>query len=132
MNFDHKPPHIARRHERKVPGLGSLDGADLPIAPVEAVIIEPVKAAKDAVLDNSAKLETLTDKALTRLDEVLSEPITGDPKEDAVKMDGIRLVMTTQLRVDDSRLKRKQTDTLARLLERLDQEDGKLMKVVSA
>ena len=35
MNFDHKPPHIARRHERKVPGLGSLDGADLPIAPVE-------------------------------------------------------------------------------------------------
>ena len=58
MNFDHKPPHIARRHERKVPGLGSLDGADLPIAPVEAVIIEPVKAANAAFAAWPNKLST--------------------------------------------------------------------------
>ncbi len=32
------------------------------------------------MLDSSAKLDQLTEKALTRLDEVLSEPMTGDPQ----------------------------------------------------
>jgi hypothetical protein len=44
----------------------------------------------------------------------------------------VRLTLTTQLRVDDSRLKKRENDTLAKLLEKMEQEDIKLMKVVNA
>ena len=125
--FDDMPDHIKRRH---VPAIGKLDDAVLPpVRAIEAEIIAPAKVVRETVLDNSALLDDLTNKALQRLDEVLSEPMTGDPKSDAVIMDGIRLVMTTQLRVDDSRLKKRTTDTLAKLLERMDAEDGKLRLV---
>jgi len=45
-------------------------------------------------------------------------------------MDAVRLTLTTQLRVDDSRLKKRTTDTLAELLKRMDTEDMRLMKTV--
>lgn len=129
--FGEVPDHIRKRHEKDVPSIGSLDDIVLPSAPVRyAEVISPPAVPRDAVLDSSAKLDELTNKALTRLDEVLSDPMTGDPKADAVIMDGIRLVLTTQLRVDDSRLKKRTTDTLAELLKRMDQEDVRLMKTV--
>ena len=133
--FGEIPPHIRKRHAKNTPKLGSLDDIDLPLATVRYTEVEihtERVEPRDAVLDSSAKLDNLTNKALTRLDEVLSDPMTGDPKADAVIMDGIRLVLTTQLRVDDTRLKKKSDDTLAKLLERLEQEDVRLMKTIDA
>lgn len=130
--FGEVPPHIRKRHEKNVPSLGSLDDLVLPSAPRTYEIIAPEPEARPAVLDSSALLDNITGKALQRLDEILDESWTGDPKGDAVIMDAVRLTLTTQLRVDDSRLKKRETDTLAKLLAKMDAEDLKLMKVINA
>jgi hypothetical protein len=130
--FGEIPDHIRKRHQNDVPSLGSLDDIVLPSRPVTYEIIPPEPEARAAVLDSSAKLDALTDKALKMLEEILDEPLASDPKEMAVQMDAVRLTLTTQLRVDDSRLKKRENDTLAKLLEKMEQEDIKLMKVVNA
>lgn len=128
--FGEVPDHIRKRHEKDVPSIGSLDDIILPIREVryaEAEVIAPTRAA---VLDSSAVLDNITNKALTRLDEILEGNWTGDPKEDSIMMDAVRLTLTTQLRVDDSRLKKRTNDTLAELLKRMETEDLRLLKVV--
>ncbi len=83
---------------------------------------------RDAVLDSSAKLDNLTEKALAFYDELLSEPMsTDDMKLLSAQADAARTILTTQLRVDDSRLKKRTTDTLAQLLQRMNAEDAKLI-----
>jgi hypothetical protein len=130
--FGEIPDHIRKRHQNDVPSLGSLDALVLPARTPVYEIIPPEPEVRAAVLDSSAKLDELTNKALTRLDEILSEPLASDPKEMAVQMDAVRLTLTTQLRVDDSRLKKRENDTLAKLLAKMDEEDVKLLKVVNA
>jgi len=118
------PAHIRKRHEADV---GALDDIVLPSARViEGVVLEPLRAEKAPLLDNSSLLEDITNKALTRLDEILSEPIADDAKGMAVQMDAVRLALTTQLRVDDSRLKKRSVDTLANLIARMNDEAAKL------
>ncbi len=129
--FGEVPDHIKKRHQKDVPSIGALDGIVLPAAPVRYVEAEIVAKPRDAVLDSSALLDDITSKALQRLDEVLDNEWSGDPKEDAIMMDAVRLTLTTQLRVDDSRLKKRTTDTLAELLKRMEVEDVRLMKTVS-
>ena len=131
--FGERPEYLRKRHEHDVPAIGSLDDIRLPTPPVHYAnpeILQPSKT-RDAVLDNSAILDDITNKALTRLSEVLDEDWTGDPKTDAIMMDAVRLTLTTQLRVDDSRLKKRQTDTLSQLLARMDKEDANL-KIINA
>lgn len=129
--FGDVPDHIRKRHEKDVPSLGALDGIVLPAVPVHYEQVAVTKEARDAVLDSSALLDDITSKALKRLDEVLDNDWSGDPKEDAIMMDAVRLTLTTQLRVDDSRLKKRSVDTLAQLLQRMEAEDSRLMKVVN-
>lgn len=132
--FGEVPDHIRKRHQQDVPSLGALDGIVLPASPVhyEQAEIVATRETREAVLDSSALLDGITNKALQRLDEVLDNEWSGDPKEDAIMMDAVRLTLTTQLRVDDSRLKKRTNDTLAELLKRIDEEDVRLMKVVNA
>jgi hypothetical protein len=129
--FGEMPEYLRKRHRQNVPSIGALDDLRLPGVAIytAAEIIEP--KGREAVLDNSAVLDNITNKALTRLSEVLDEDWTGDPKVDAIMMDAVRLTLTTQLRVDDSRLKKRTTDTLAQLLQRMDREDANL-KVINA
>ena len=49
----------------------------------------------------------------------------------SAQTDAARTILTTQLRVDDSRLKKRTTDTLAELLKRMETEDLRLMKTVN-
>jgi hypothetical protein len=132
--FGDVPDHIRKRHEKDVPSLGSLDGIVLPSSPVRYVEAEIITttAPRDAVLDSSAKLDDLTQKALDFYHDLLSEPLSlDDAKLLSAQTDAARTILTTQLRVDDSRLKKRTTDTLAELLKRMDVEDARLMKVVS-
>lgn len=130
--FGERPAYLSKRHENDVPKLGALDDIRLPAPPITASveIMEPL-IARDAVLDNSALLDEITNEALMRLRERVRENWTGDPKDDAITMDAVRLTLTTQLRVDDSRLKKRTTDTLAQLLARMNREDENL-KVINA
>ncbi len=127
--FGEVPEHIRKRHAKDVPSIGSLDDIVLPGARVtyaEVEILESV-GPRDAVLDSSAKLDELTNKALKFYDDLLSEgAATDDPKMLSAQSDAARTILTTQLRVDDSRLKKRTTDTLAELLRRMDEEDARL------
>jgi hypothetical protein len=49
-----------------------------------------------------------------------------DSDNDRYVMEGIRTVLATQTKVDDTRLRRRQTDMLPRLLEILAKEERKL------
>lgn len=129
--FGEMPEHIRKRHAQDVPTIGNLDGIVLPAAPVRYVEAEGIETTRAAVLDSSAVLDGITNTALVRLKEVLEDGWTSDPKENAIVMDAVRLTLTTQLRVDDSRLKKRTTDTLAELLKRMSIEDERLMKTVS-
>ena len=131
--FGEVPEHIRKRHEKGIPSLGKLDDIVIPVSQVRYVEAEIITtmAPRDAVLDSSAKLDELTTKALRFYDDLLSEPpATDDPKILSAQSDAARTIMTTQLRVDDSRLKKRTNDTLAELLKRMEQEDVRLMKLV--
>ena len=130
--FGEMPEHIRKRHEKGIPSIGKLDDILLLSKPVIYETIEMPIAVREAVLDSSALLDNITGKALQRLDEILDEQWSGDPKEDAVIMDAVRLTLTTQLRVDDSRLKKRTNDTLGKLIEKMEIEDMRLMKVINA
>lgn len=129
MFGDDVPAHIRKRHAKDVPSIGSLDDIVLPGARVtyaEVEILEPA-GTREAVLDSSAKLDELTNKALKFYDDLLSEgAATDDLKMLSAQSDAARTILTTQLRVDDSRLKKRTTDTLAELLRRMDEEDARL------
>jgi hypothetical protein len=130
MMFGEVPAHIRKRHEKDVPSIGSLDDIVLPTSTVRYVEAEIITsmAPRDAVLDSSAKLDELTTKALKFYDDLLSEPpATDDPKILSAQSDAARTIMTTQLRVDDSRLKKRTTDTLSELLRRMEAEDARLV-----
>jgi hypothetical protein len=129
MIFGEVPDHIRKRHAKDIPSLGKLDDIQLPAmaATYKVETIEMV-VPRDAVLDSSAKLDSLTEKALQLYDDVLSLPIASDDfKLLSAQLDAARTIMTTQLRVDDSRLKKRTTDTLAELLRRMNAEDAKLI-----
>ena len=130
--FGEMPEHIRNRHAKDIPSLGSLDDIRLPSAPARPEIYEAdVRVVgREAVLDNSAKLEELTEKALRFYDDLLSEPMDPDnAKVLSAQLDAARTVVTTQLRVDDSRLKKRSVDTLAKLLARMSEEEGKLKTI---
>lgn len=130
MMFGEMPDHIRKRKQRDIPDIDSLDAMVLPSAPLMGAVLEPLRTeTRAAVLDNSSLMEDITNKALARLDEILSEPMADEPKGMAVQMDAVRLALTTQLRVDDSRLKRRSVDTLANLLARMSEEEAKLPKL---
>jgi hypothetical protein len=123
------PDHIRKRHSKDIPSLGSLDDIQLPASTMRYPDVEimATRVARDAVLDSSAKLDELTDKALRFYDDLLSEPMsTDDMKLLSAQADAARTILTTQLRVDDSRLKKRTNDTLALLLERMNKEDERL------
>lgn len=129
--FGERPAYLDKRHENDVPKLGALDDIRLPGPTITATVEIMEPRAREAVLDSSALLDEITNESLLRLRECVREPWTGDPKSDAILMDAVRLTLTTQLRVDDSRLKKRTTDTLAALLQRMDREDANL-KVINA
>ena len=129
MTFGERPEYIRKRHAQDIPSLGKLDDIQLPpiVTAYKVELIEMV-VPRDAVLDSSAKLDNLTEKALAFYDELLSEPMsTDDMKLLSAQADAARTILTTQLRVDDSRLKKRTTDTLAQLLQRMNAEDAKLI-----
>ena len=133
--FGEVPEHIRKRHAVETPKLGSLDSLVLPSPTIHYAEPEilPSSSTRDAVLDSSAKLDSLTQKALEFYDELLSEPMsTDDMKLLSAQADAARTILTTQLRVDDSRLKKRDGDRLGELLRRMDEEDVRLMKVVNA
>lgn len=117
-----------KRLQAKVPSIDSLDSVVLPdIQPLEVEVLPPVR---DGKLDGSARLDVLTDKALDNIEQILDLPVCGSEGDD-IKILNLKAtvagqVLSTQARVDDTRLRRRQVDLLPKILEVLKREQAKL------
>ncbi len=81
---------------------------------------------RESVLDASEELDKLTDLALKNLRQILEPKVDlEDHKLMKAKLAASGQVLTTQVRVDEGRLKRKQQDSLSKLLALVAQEEGR-------
>ena len=74
----------------------------------------------DELLDNNVLLDTLIGKSLVEMEQAIDTPWDPDDhKMNQIKMACIQLALNTQTKVDDTLLRRHQTDTLATLLAKI-------------
>jgi len=99
-------------------------------------ILPPAKAVPVAsTFDAAGELETVTDKAFKKLNEILDLPLTtAEDKEFAtllrVQMTAVQTVLNTNVRVDEQRMKRRQSDNLGALLEVLSKHEKKMPTII--
>lgn len=111
-----------------IPSIDNLDKVELPVMrPIHRV--EPVR---DEVLDASEGLDNLTQVALDKALEILELPLRmGDEDFGSVlraQVAQVQAILTTQVRVDEGRFKKKQVDTLGKLIEMIKSEEAKEVK----
>ena len=108
-----------------VPSLGSLDSLDLPVT------VTTPKVVREEVLDASEGLDNLTQLAIDKAEEILRlKLIPGDEDFNAIlkaQTSQVATVLTTQVRVDEGRFKKKQVDKLGELLDLIRGEEAKLI-----
>jgi hypothetical protein len=114
-----EPFDLLEEVEHGVPEAGFV----LPFIPSMAT----TAPAKELALDASDDLEALVKKSMRKLDAILDLTLDQDDEAFAtilrVQMTGVQTVLNTQVRVDDQRLKKKQSDNLPKLLDALARHD---------
>jgi len=117
--------------EPVIPSLDQLDAAVLP--PVSQIeILPPVSETREGKLDNSDRLDRLTDKALDFYDALLDEPL--DPEASKLlnaQLTAAGAIINVQAKVDTTRLRKRQEDTLPKLLKLIAEEDARRKKLVA-
>lgn len=120
--------------------LADIDRAILPYVPdryreplEEAVTVAPVVRLCDGdeLSDGAGELEVLTVLALRKAKEILELPLIQEDPEFAsvlrAQAGQVQTILTAQLRADEGRFRKRQVDTLSRLLERMDFEERKML-----
>lgn len=101
-NLSAEPPDVPNRYQQ---------------APVEKV----------PMLDATDELEQLTGLAMSKLREILEEPLDPDSARlMQAQLSAANTVVNLQVKVDEGRLRRKKTDILPKLIELLNNEEAKL------
>lgn len=108
-----------------IPSIDRLSEVDLPVmTPIRRV--EPVR---DEVLDASEGLDNLTQVALDKALEILQLPLNRDDESFGsvlrAQVAQVQAILTTQVRVDEGRFKKKQVDTLGKLIDLIKSEEAK-------
>jgi hypothetical protein len=92
-----------------------------------------VDAVPEKTADTSplvAKLESVTEKAIGKLDEIMSIPLEPESEHYAgvlrAQNAAANTALITQTRVDDAHLRRRQTDMLPKLLAIIAREQARL------
>ena len=106
-----------------IPSVRALGSVELPMVPMD--MAQP-EVATSLRFDQQAHFEDITELALNKHREILELPL------DRSRLDfqailraqtaSAQSVLTAQVRVDEGRLRQKQTDTLGKLLEVLERE----------
>lgn len=132
MNFGKAPDYLKAAAlepfdlmEEPTPDGVPAGGFFLPFNPAETTEVRPIK---EPTLDASDELEGLIQKAFAKTHEILDLSLgDAEDKEFAtllrVQMTAVQTVLNTQVRVDEQRLRRKQSDNLPKLLEALARHD---------
>jgi len=107
----------------------SLDNLDEVKLPVPHKYVEPDELRPVGSLDATGQLDELVDLSLTEARKVIEmEWDFGDPKFCGIKTSMIQTVFSTQTKVDDTRLRRRQVDMLPKLLEMIAREEMKVIE----
>lgn len=73
--------------------------------------------------------------ALAKAREILELPLRMMDEEFGVilraQANQVQTIFTAQLRSDEGRFRKRQVDTLAKLIERIDLEEGKMLKLLN-
>ncbi len=120
-----------------LPPMGRLDEAVLPIPRLSSVapVAAPVAfaPAEPMVGDPTDQLTRVVGKALTTIEEILDDKSGGDNeycRMKALQLQAAQTALSTQAKVDDTQLKRRQVDMMPKLLEimaRMEKENPKLI-----
>lgn len=120
---------IEEPREVNIPDLGSLDSVVLPaIVSMQA----PKPAVRDELLDASEGMDEITDLAIAKAREILELPLDrydGDNFATILRQQGstVATILTTQVRVDEGRFKKKQADKLGELLDLIRSEEARMV-----
>ena len=125
-----------------IPRLSDLDKTVLPEVPdryrsasQEAATVDtgPRLHHRDAVPDGAGELEELTALALVSAKEILQKTLKEDDDEYMAllraKANLVQTIFTAQLRADEGRFRKRQADTLERLLERMAVEESRMRTI---
>ena len=119
----------------KIPSLDELDDAVLPVfAQVERGMLPapPAPLAPVSNLEASGQLTEIVDIALTETRVMIARPWDElTEKEAAIKTSLIQTVYSTQVKVDDTRLRARQVDVLPKLLAEIAKAERR-MKTIEA
>lgn len=108
-----------------IPSIDRLSEVDLPVL----TSIRRIEPIRPEVLTESADLDNLTDLAIEAVEEILRLKLEPDSENFAsvLRQKGATAaaVLTTQVRVDEGRFKKKQVDTLGKLIDLIKSEEAK-------
>ena len=108
-----------------IPSIDNLDKVELPI------VVRRAEPVRDEVLDASENLDNLTQVALDKALEILQLPLRQGAEDFGsvlrAQVAQVQAILTTQVRVDEGRFKKKQVDTLGKLIEMIKSEEAKLV-----
>jgi hypothetical protein len=126
-----------------LPPMGRLDEAVLPVPPLRAMpqaacVLGPSPDVRSGspgseLGDPTDQLTRVVGKALTTIEEILDDKSGGDNeycRMKALQLQAAQTALSTQAKVDDTQLKRRQVDMMPKLLEimaRMEKENPKLI-----
>jgi len=104
--------------------------APTPRVSVAAPVLRAASPPAYVDYDNASGLDALTTKALQKAEEILDLPLEMGDKDFATVLRAqqgmVTSLLTTQVRVDEGKLRQKQADIMPRLLDLLEVEQAKL------
>lgn len=113
-----------------VPSLGQIDSATLPAYLKPDTPPSSLGEGLLAETDLSSRLNDVTALALERAYDILEKPVDPDsdyyPEELRAQTSTIKTALTTQVRVDETKLRMKVAETLPKLLAILKEEEARL------
>ncbi len=135
MNELGDPPEFLKKRsvyhrQSNVSSLENLDAIELPAIPVYHPRPEPV-AVESGNEDGAGQLSELLELSLAKCKEILELPLSTDNDDFAsvlrAQVSSIQTVFNAQLRADEGRLRARALDMMPKILERMAQEEKKLL-----
>jgi len=128
---------IAEPRQAKIPSIDKLDEAVLPVDVASRYhvteMLPPPPAPMQSVssLEVSGQLTEIVDLSLVEARKMIERPWEDlTEKEQSIKSGLIQTMFSTQVKVDDTRLRSRQVDMLPKILELIAKEEKRLPKMI--
>jgi len=127
---------IIEPREAKIPSIDNLDEAVLPVDVAsryhdDAMLPPPPAPHQASSLEVSGQLTEIVDIAMVEARKMIEKPWEDcTEKEQSIKATMIQTAFSTQIKVDDTRLRSRQVDMLPKILELIAKEEKRVPKLI--